>query len=196
MENFKLEKFSIQHHLEQILDFCKRSYHDISSPAHVNMWGDSKNTLSHILTKTNRFNEPFGAFYFLLDDHNIIGCSGIHVSDFCDQVAVAGSRLWIDKNYRNKFLARDYFLPVQKKWAIEREIKIIALTFNEYNRNLIQLWKRSRLGENMSERKSHHLFYDNFNEVSFPVNVKFTKQWLIYEKLDPTFEYDWNLIKS
>lgn len=195
MENFKLEEFSIQKHLDQMLDFCEKSYHDNSSPAHANMWGDSKNTLSYILTSTDRFHEPLGTFYFLSDHNNIIGCSGIHISDFSNQIAVAGSRLWIDKNYRNKFLARDYFLPAQKKWAIDRKIKIIALTFNEYNKNLIQLWKRSRLGENMSERQPHHLFYNNFNEVSFPVNVKFTKQWLIYEKLDLSFEYDWNLIR-
>ena len=99
------------------------------------------------------------------------------------------------KKYRNKSLPREILLPAQKKWAQDRNSGAIGLTFNDYNKNLIYAWKRKRLGELRTPRQSHHLFYNNFNEVDFPVTIQYTKQWIIYEKLDPTFNFDWSTIK-
>ena len=48
-----------------------------------------------------------------------------------------------------------------------------------------------RLGEKRTARQPYHLFYNNFNEVEFPVTIQYTKQWIIYEKLDPNFDFNW-----
>ena len=73
------------------------------------------------------------------------------------------------------------------------------ISFNEYNKNLIQVFKRRRFGENkdrINNRQPHHLFYNEMNEPKFPVIIQYTKQWIIYEKLDPSFDFDWTSIKA
>jgi hypothetical protein len=75
-------------------------------------------------------------------------------------------------------------------------MKIVMLTFNEYNKNLIQVFKRKRLGEkiNRNARKPHHLFYNGLNEIQFPISIQYTKQWGIYEKLSD-WDFDWSTIR-
>jgi hypothetical protein len=46
----------------------------------------------------------------------------------------------------------------------------------------------------MTARQPHHLFYNGAIEVKFPVTIQYTKQWVLYEKLDPRFEFDWQII--
>jgi hypothetical protein len=179
---------------EQFFDFCNEaSLQD--DPAAVNMWADDwqvhSHTLPYILTKSDRYSAPAGKFFIVLHDSKIVGCSGIYFSDFNSQLALAGCRTWINKEHRNQSLVRDYLLPAQRGWAIDRNASAVGLTFNDYNKNLINTWKRTRLGEKRPPRQPYHLFYNNFNEVDFPVTIQYTKQWIIYEKLDPNFDFDW-----
>jgi len=184
---------------EQCFEFCKEAslqHH----PASINMWADDwqtqPHTLPYILVNSNRYSNPNGEFFLIVHQLKIVGCSGIYFSEFDSKVALAGCRTWINNEYRNKSLIRDILLPAQKKWAIDRNASIIGLTFNDYNKNLINTWKRIRLGERREPRQSQHLFYNNFNEVEFPLTIQYTEQWLIYEKLDNKWNYDWNLIRS
>jgi len=180
-------------------NFCIDASLETDQPAAPNMWhtdwSEHSHTLPYLLFKESRFTAPTGEFFLLEDNGKIIGCSGIYVSDFSKDIAIAGCRLWISKEYRNQSLAREYFLPAQKAWAIERKSKIIALTFNEYNKNIIEIWRRSRLGENRSPRESRHIFYKNFNKLEFPVTIQYTKQWLIYEQLTD-WNFDWQSLKD
>ena len=57
------------------------------------------------------------------------------------------------------------------------------------------IWKRIRFGEKRTPRQSHHLFYNGVNELEFPVTIQNTKQWLMYEKIDSSFEFNWNTIR-
>lgn len=172
-----------------------------SKPASINMWHDNwidnNNTLPFLLEKTDRFDTINGMYYILFNNATVVGCSGVYVSDFSNNIALAGVRTWVTKNYRHNSIVREYLLPVQKSWCHEKNIKIIALSFNEYNKNLIQVFKQRRLGESkerLTNREPHHLFYNNLNEISFPLNIQFTKQWLIYERLDLDFTFDWSTI--
>jgi hypothetical protein len=180
------------------LTFCQEASLETKQPASENMWHPEwqtrTNTLPFQLTNRNRFTPPYGEFHLLLDNNKIVACGGVYRSEFSRDVAIAGCRAWIHKDYRNLSLAREYLLPAQKQWALDNEIKIISLTFNDYNKNIIQIFKKRRLGEHRSPRESHHIFYLNFNEVDFPVNIQYTKQWIIYEILDPLWSYDWRLI--
>jgi len=171
-------------------------------PANVNMWDDDwinkKNTLPYILECTDRFNYDNGVFHILFDGDTIAGCSGVYISNFSNNVALAGVRTWVTNTYRHYNIVRDYLLPIQKMWCQEKNIKLIALTFNNYNKNLIQVFKKRRLGEKVDRLKTRnpgHLFYNNFNEVKFPVSIQYTKQWVVYEKLDINWDYDWSLIR-
>lgn len=183
---------------DQFFKFCKEaSLQD--DPAAINMWADDwqsqAHTLPYILVNSNRYSAPNGEFFLVMHNSEIVGCSGIYFSEFNSSVALAGCRTWIISEHRNKSLPREVLLPAQKQWAQDRNVGVVGLTFNDYNKTLINTWKRIRLGENRSPRQAHHLFYSNFNEVDFPVTIQYTKQWIIYEKLDPNFDYNWTSIQ-
>ena len=133
---------------EHFFSFLKKASLETSQPAYVNLWDDNwqnaTHTLPYILEKTNRFNNGNGKFYILINGTDIAGCSGVYRSSFCNEVALAGTRSWISKSYRHRSLLKTHFFPTQKLWAIENGCKQIALTFNEYNKKLIEVFKRTR----------------------------------------------------
>jgi len=183
---------------QAFIDFLKDARTETTQPAHENMWDDDwsnkNNTLPYILEYTDRFSNN-GIYQVLFDGNKVVASSGAYVSAFCDELAIVGVRTWIRKEYRNLSLAREYLLPIEKAWAIENKLKAIAVSFNDYNKNIATLWKRMRLGENRTPRQSYHMFYNGINEITFPVNIQYTKQWVMYEKLDKSFDYDWSKIK-
>jgi hypothetical protein len=186
----------------EFFNFLKTESLEISQPASTNLWAEDPksncHTLLYILTNTTRFNGVNGDFYILYDNDKIVACSGVYISEFSKDVAIAGVRTWVNKEYRHLALNKEYLLAEQKKWAIAKNAKIIALSFNEYNKNIIQIFKRTRLGETserIKNRKTKHMFYNGLQEVKFPVTIQYTKQWVIYEELNSEFTFDWNTIK-
>jgi hypothetical protein len=121
----------------------------------------------------------------------------VYISDFSNRIAIGGVRTWVTKEYRNNSILREYLLPAHKLWCQERNIDILALTFNEYNKNLPKVFKRRRLGESIeriTSREPKHLFYSGLHEVPFALSIQYTKQWLIYEKLSD-WNFNWETIK-
>lgn len=168
-----------------------------------NMWDDdwknNKSTLPYILELTDRFHNDNGDFFIMYNEKDIVSCGGVYKSNFNREISIAAVRTYTDKKYRNFSILRETLLPLCKQWSIDHGTKLILLTFNEYNKSLIQVFKRRRLGETqdrMSTRKPHHLFYNGISEIPFPIIVQYTKQWAIYEQLDPTFVFDWETIKA
>ena len=185
---------------ENFFKFCYEcSFED--QPAAKNMWEDdwhkNPHTLPYVLEIEKRFDWPNGNFFVLMQEEKIIGCSGVYKSIFDSNVAIAGVRSWVHSRFRHDNLNREYFLPEEKKWAIENNCKVVALTFNQYNKNIIEIFKRRRLGEKsnrLSTREPKHLFYSGLKEVPFSVKIQHTEQWLIYESIS-TYEPNWELIK-
>jgi hypothetical protein len=182
----------------EFFNFLK-SQQTTDDPAWTNMWDDNwqdkANTLPYILTQTNKYKYNEGAFYIVFDNENIIACGGVSKLATNALIALAGTRTWIAEEYRNQSIARNYLLPEHKAWAINNKCKQVALTFNDYNKNIIAIWKRTRLGEKRTPREPRHIFYANFNEVPFQVNIQYTTQWVIYEKIDPEWNFNWAIIK-
>lgn len=204
MNNFKLVSFFSLTDEEKykFFDFCKTASLETEQPASVNMWHDEwktrPNTLPYILTYTERFSKGNGDFSILLDGENVVCCGGVYISEFEQYISLAGTRTWTSKKYRHKTLIRDYILPYHKFWSINRGCKQIALCFNEYNKNMIKIFYRSRLGESpdrIFQRSPKHLFYSNIYQVPFPVNIQNTPQWVVYESLDTGWEFNWSSLK-
>ena len=182
----------------QILDFCIFASSFKEDPAHVNMyhknWEDHPETLPYLVFISHRFAKGNGEFFVLLEDEKIIGISGIHISAFDKNVALGGVRTWLPKKYRGKFLVGRYLLPRQLAWAKQQHLKTIALTFNEYNKNLIPYFTRT--GVSISKKRNpNSMFYKGVNVVNFPCNIQYTKQWIIYDKIDLDYEPDWESIR-
>jgi len=160
-------------------------------------WRNKSNTLPYILDYTDRFFESRGSFKIAYDRGRIFACSGVYKSTFDDEIAIGGVRTYIDPEYRNRSILREYLLPHHKEWARKHNCKVVALSFNEYNKNIIEIFKRRRLGETLDRintRHRKHLFYNGVKEVPFPVDIQYTKQYVIYEELEK-HEFDWETIK-
>jgi len=198
-------KVDIYRHLtdkEIFFNFCRVQSIEQNQSAAPNMWHhdwiNNKHTLPYILEKTNRFDGNEGEFFIVWDNNAIVACGGVYISDFDSQIGIAGVRTWVKKEYRHLALNKDYLLAAHKKWCIEHQTKMVALTFNEYNKNIIQIFKRNRLGEKngrMADRKPHHMFFNGLHEVPFAVDIQYTTQWVIYEKLDPDWDFNWSILQ-
>lgn len=198
MNQYILRSFHTLEDKQPFWDFCRSASLDIAQPAHTNMWSNNKNALPYILTNTKRFDGTNGEFTVLYYNDIIVACAGVYISEFSPSVSLAGTRLWIDADYRNQMLAREYILPAHKAWSNQRGVKQIAICFNDYNKNLMRTFFRSRIGESRQralERHSRHLFYSNINELPFTVIIQDTPQWVLYESLDPNWSFDWSKIK-
>ena len=185
-------------HFFQYLQSIKAS----DAQSYANMWDDNwvdkVNTLPYVLEQTDRFNDINGEFHIIYYESDIVACGGVYRSHFSDLVGIGGVRTWTNEKYRQQSLLRDFLLPLHKSWCIEHNMKMIVLSFNEYNKNLIQVFKRRRFGEKkdrINNRQPHHLFYNGVNELKFPVTIQYTKQWIIYERLHEDFNFDWSSIK-
>jgi hypothetical protein len=198
---YKIENYN-ESNKKLLFNFLKLEFEKSKDRAIENMWHNEWtnkfNTLPYLLENTNRFVEPKGNFYILKNFDEIIGCSGVYISDFSDMVSICGVRLYIQKQFRNKLLPREFLFPAQKKWSIDKGCKIFALSFNQYNKILINSFTRFRLSETrgkISKQTPEKLFFNGVNVLEFPVKIQNTKQYIIYEKLDENFDFDWNIIK-
>ena len=198
MDNFKLVRFE-DVDLNQFFAFCAEAKEEVSQPASVNMWDDDwmnqPHTLPYKLIIEKSYTESNGAFHVLYHNKEIVGCGGVYRSPFCSSLAIGGTRTWIKREYRNLSLPREYLLPAQKDWAIKNKYGAIALTFNSYNKNIVSIFKRSRLGEKRTPKGPNHILYHGMNEVPFTIRLQYTKQYVIYEKLDASWSFDWETVK-
>jgi len=183
---------------EHFFNFCQQAFLDTAQPAHTNMWSDTwqteTHTLPYLLEIENRFSDPKGKFFVIYYNTDIIGCSGIYQSDFNQHVCIAGIRSWINSDHRGKFLLGKYLFPEQVRWAKQHNYKQIVITFNEYNVNLKNIFLRTGVGVKKN-RQVDSLFYTGIHQVDFPVTIKHTKQWILYQKLDENWDFDYSQIK-
>jgi hypothetical protein len=184
---------------DMILSYCKNAFEEKSEPSHINMWSDDwKNdnaVFPYLIYVSDRFKNDNGDMFVLLDDaNNIVALSGVNISEFDDSVALGGVRTWLNKNMRGKFVIGGNLLPIQLKWAKEHGMKTIVLTFNDYNKRLIPYFKRSGFGIE-KKRNINSMFYNGQFHVEFPVTINYTKQWVIYHKIDELYQPDWESIR-
>ena len=168
-------------------------------PSHKNMydtdWKNSDAVFPYLIYCSDRFKNENGDMFVLLDEqNNICALSGVNISDFDKNVALGGVRTWLNKDLRGKFVIGRYLLPVQLKWAKDKNLKTIALTFNDYNKRLLPYFKRSGFGIE-KKRNPDSMFYNGQYHIDFPVLINYTKQWVIYHKIDETYEPNWESIR-
>ena len=182
-------------------NFLEKECANSDDAATENMWSDNwqnqPNTLPYILTHTDRFTGNNGEFHIIKDGNKIVGCGGVQIAHFNNRIAIAGIRTWVTPEYRNKMIVAKYLLPVHKSWALTNNCKQIALSFNEYNKNLTRPVTRTRVGESgdrIKRRTPDMMFYNGVNELDFKICIQYTPQWVIYEKLSD-WDFDWGIIK-
>ena len=184
---------------DKILNYCRNAFEEKTEPSHTNMWADdwenNNATLPYLIYISDRFKNNKGDMFVLLDnDNNTLALSGVNISDFDSNVALGGVRTWLNKDLRGKFVIGRNILPIQLKCAKTQKLKTIALTFNDYNKRLIPYFKRSGFGIE-KKRNPDSMFYNGQFHVEFPVTINYTKQWVIYHKIDNLYQPDWERIR-
>ena len=183
---------------QELLDFCYNAGLLTSDEAHVNMfhknWHDRPETLPYVLYLSKRFAGDNGEFFIIRINGKIEGISGVQVSNFDSNVAMGGVRSFISPEHRAKMLIGHHLLPLQLAWAKQRGLKTILLSFNEYNKRLMNYFKRSGMGVPKA-RNPDRMFYNGVNEVPFSVNIQHTQQWVLYHKIDEKYEPNWESIR-
>lgn len=199
---YKIKEYSnlTKSELKVFWDTIKEECSKDDSPAMVNMyslnWRVEQNTLRYILEVEEKFKH--GKYFILFDDKLPVASGGVYFSEWTDDIAMGGIRTWAHTEHRNKLLVAEHILPACKSWAIDNNCQAITLTFNDYNKNLIKVCIRTRAGESatrISGRTPRRLFYNGANVVDFPLEINYTKQWLIYEKLNNDFSFNWEEFK-
>ena len=186
-------------HKDAILYYCKQAFIEKDQPGHANMWHDDwenqPSTFPYLLYCSERFKNGNGIMLLLLDENdNILGTSGANVSDFDKNVVLGGVRTWLNKELRGQFMMGRHVLPHQLSWASSLGFKTLALTFNDYNKRLLPYFARSGLGIE-KKRKPGSLFYNGQHILDFPVTINYTKQWVVYHKIDELYQPDWESIR-
>lgn len=185
---------------EQILEYCRTAFELRDHPSYENMWSENwendKKTLPYLIYSGDRISRGRGEMFMLFDERQqIVANSGINISDFDESIAIGGVRTWLRVDLRGQFVVGRHMFPYQLRWAKEKNMKIVALTFNEYNKKLVNHFKRSGLGI----KKNRHpdtLFYNGVHVVDFPVMINATPQWVVYHKIDESYEPDWKAIAA
>lgn len=165
-------------------EFCHKASQS-AEPAATNM--EDLPNLAH-----SRFRPP-NLLLVGLENNRIVATSSCYTSDFSPRVGILGARTWVNKGSRNKQLIRELFLPAQKAWARDRGIDIIALTMNQYNKGIVDLFKRQVVKR--TPRTDKHMFFNGLSEVPYPVIIRSIPQWVIYEKL-ADWEFDWSSLRA
>lgn len=186
-------------HKDAILNYCKQAFAETDQPGHANMWHtnweEESATFPYLVYCSDRFKNGNGLMLLLLDENdNILGTSGANESDFDKNVVLGGVRTWLNKELRGQFIMGRHVLPHQLMWANDSAHKTLALTFNDYNKRLIPYFTRSGLGI-QKQRKPGSLFYNGQFHVDFPVTINYTKQWVIYHKIDDLYQPNWESIR-
>lgn len=183
---------------KEFFNFLKTSSLEIDHPASTNMWSEDwetdNTTLPYLIYKKKRFSDPKGEFYILKINGKIEAVSGVYISDFDNNVALGGVRAWVNKEYRGKYITGKYLLSKHYQWAKDNGAKLFFVSFNEYNKNMIKFVKRSGFGRTKN-RTPDMAFYRGVYEAPFPLNIQYTKQWVVYDKIDPNYEFDFEKIK-
>jgi len=197
MHSVSYYDLSIDEH-QQFYTFLREASRETSQPAHINMWDEdweNKNhTLPYILKHTNRFQNN-GLYHVVFDGNSVVACGGAYTSDFCTDIAIIGVRTWIHHSYRNQLIARNYLLPVERTWAIDNNHKAIMMSFNDYNKSVMKIWNKRRIGEHRTKREDYHFGFNGTHEIPFPVRIQYTKQYGMYEKINDSWEFDWESIR-
>ena len=193
-----VEKVNKKEKSKELLKFCKSASLITSHPAHVNMyhhhWEDHPESLPYLIYISERFKDNNGEFFTLRIDGEIKAISGVQKSKFDPNVAMAGIRSWIVPNLRAKMYIGHYLLPEHLAWAKSNDLKTVLLSFNNYNKRLMNYFKRTGMGV-PKKRNETRLFHNGVFEVPFSVNIQHTEQWVLYHKIDETYEPNWGNIR-
>jgi hypothetical protein len=197
------EADQLAEHHDSLVDFCKRAEAE-ANPASKNMsiddWENRPETLMYLLYKEGRFWNGKGVCNFLYYNSDCIGFSGAYISDFSKSVVIGGVRSYLLDGHKNKYLWAEYCLPSQMRFAYRACAGYFLLTFNEYNKNIANIFLRAGKGKGSGLGTKRHVHPGQFSSdiKLWPKRliIKNTPQWALVKQIDFMHNYDFSQIEE
>jgi hypothetical protein len=189
--------FGAVRYSSDIANFCEKAEAE-GLPASENMrfsnWHNEPASLMYLLFSEHRFFTPRGALFLAFNDKTLAAVSGIYVSDFCQDIVIAGVRAWTLKEYRTSYVHGNYVFPQQFVWAEESNAKMLLLSFNDYNDWLFKFILRGIDGRATAFGRRFSNHYKDFELHPHMVKIKGVYQYVLKKKIDPNFDFDFKQV--
>lgn len=182
------ETFRIQDYTD-IVQLCSEN-RDLENFSDVD-WGNNPASLLYKIFFTDTFSEKNGAYLLLYDKDKVVHMSGFNKSDFDDNVYICGVRTLTRHSKQHQLLMSRYMLPKQEEEVKRRGGKMMMFCFE----NGGSLYKVIQQGKfNLFLKNKAYKFYEGLTPYHLPVYVNYTKHYVLYKLLDPSFKFDWEKI--
>lgn len=187
--------------IAELTEFCRLAEMETTQPVVGNMattFSRNRASLLYLLLEEKRFLSDRGGLLMGYDQNgDLVGVSGFYRSDFCPELFLVGVRSWIIKGHRFQLYLATEFIPRQLEAAEKLGAQAMAISFNEGNKAFHSLIERAQRspGKRFFFHGKYPQLYHDIRCLPFQVNIKNTKQWVIYKYLHPNFSYDWEQIR-
>lgn len=179
--------------IDKLYNFCERQSTETKYEASRNMsiydWQNNSASLFYVIFKEGRFSKGRGIFNIVLHGDTIVSVAGAYVSDFSSDIIIGGVRTWTDKEHRSRFIHGGMIMPTQYEWAFGVG-KMYLLSFNDYNIDLMNLVLRFGTNRSTKFGTKNAEFYKDFIKHPTRLLIKNVPQWVLYKKIDTTWNYD------
>ncbi|NJO60973.1 MAG: hypothetical protein HC836_22765 [Richelia sp. RM2_1_2] len=186
-------------HLTNLIQLCKEAEQE-NIAASENMkftdWQLNNASLLYLLINEQRFFAPNGCLNIVYHDNKIIAVSGVYISDFSKDIAIAGVRAYTLKNYRTRYVHGDTIFPAQITWAKAKNTKMILLSFNSYNDWLYKFILRGSKGKGTAFGLKFSDTYKKFKPHKKQIIIKHVPQYILKLALEDDYNYDFTSIEQ
>lgn len=160
-------------------------------------WQDNPKSLLYKLHETEAFHSDNGGLVMVYDDLELVHIAGFTRSDFHNDVFIGGVRTLTVPEYRHQLLMSTYSVPALTAKVIEMSGKMIMYTFDK-DKSLYKIVVNKKFNLFLKNRQSEfdvEQVYGGMQPYEHPVYVNYTVQHVLYKYLDPSFSFDWELIR-
>lgn len=160
-------------------------------------WRSNHKSLLYRLYNTDSLHSSNGGLVMVYDDLKLVHIAGFTRSYFHSDVFIGGVRTLTVPEYRHQLLMSTYSVPALTAKVIEMSGKMIMYTFDK-DKSLYKIFVNKKFNLFLKNRQSEfdvEQVYGGMQPYEHPVYVNYTVQHVLYKYLDPSFSFDWELIR-
>lgn len=162
----------------------KQEIEHSSHPALKNMgWEPYVGVLYNISNKL-RWTSDIGSISILYNNSDIIGISCSEISENYPNFGIGGIRCWLDSSYRCDQLVSKYLLNDNLNWCINKKLKGMILTFNDYNKWIYDAITRKTNKKTIKLANVWSNWWNDCIIINQQINIRNVNQWCVIKPID------------
>jgi len=126
-------------------------------------YNNSPENIFFLLSTSKRYKEGHGKYFVIEEDGEYICSAGWNEYDFDSAIALALTRMYVNKEYRTQYYVGNHILPI----ILEETINYprVWITSNKYNKMIYRWFERSASGKRTSLFKDWPAIYKKFEPI-------------------------------